>query len=729
MVTDLHADSGAIDTFVRSLFRYADPGTFISLRAFDQKRRDVPPVLIRPIAINGSYEITAKMAADAAEYCAQQAAPSVFAPPICTFTNPEHARGIDLANGLTLSVELDDVDPDAARAKLEGLIGPATMVVLSGSDWIDETTGEVKPKTHIHWRLSEPTRDHDDHEKLRQARTLASLLVGADPTAKPVVHPLRWPGSWNRKGRPRIATIAIHDEGAEINLTDALDALEGAVEAAGWAKAEMPVSGTPEAPIADLRSAVSYIPNLGTDVHYDEWVRLGYACHRATGGGQEGFDLWDSWSRISDKYEPRETETVWRRIAAALAGKAPPRTIGAGTIFYLAGLHGWTRPNPFASKSAGQQSASDDGEERTERQAGKKTGLPLVYFSAIEPNLDCADFVEGVLIDGGMSVVYGESNCGKTFFMTDLGVHIAMGKVWRGKEVELGGVIYCALEGSHGISNRIAAFRTHHSLGPLELPFAVIPVAINMLDPDADTPRLIEAIGEAATEMLVPIKLVVIDTLSRAMAGGNENAPDDMGALVTNTDKVRQATGAHVAFVHHSGKDAAKGARGHSLLRAATDTEIEVARDSKDSPSIARVTKQRELEIEGEFAFRLEVVELGKNRRGKAVTSCAVVAIDQQSGQSGQSGTKPMRVPPNAGVALRALHLAMEKKGAWLPEIAEYPAKTWAVCEEAWRGEFYQLNGANGDANRKGFQRGRDILSARTIITSRNGFVWLVRKN
>ena len=78
-----------------------------------------------------------------------------------------------------------------------------------------------------------------------------------------------------------------------------------------------------------------------------------------------------------------------------------------------------------------------------------------------------------------------------------------------------------------------------------------------------------------------------------------------MGALVCNTDRVREATGAHVNYVHHTGKDTAKGSRGHSLLVAATDTEIEVARVNKESPSTARVTKQRDLPLEGEWAFNL----------------------------------------------------------------------------------------------------------------------------
>lgn len=262
-----------------------------------------------------------------------------------------------------------------------------------------------------------------------------------------------------------------------------------------------------------------------------------------------------------------------------------------------------------------------------EAEKARSKTLPLIYFEDITVNLDAADFVEGVISEGAMSVVYGESNCGKTFFMSDLALHIAAGMPWNGRAVEQGGVIYCALEGSHGISNRVAAFRQHHGLEDATLPFAIIPVSINLLDPTADTAKLIEAVQEAAKKMAMPVKLVVLDTLSRALSGGNENAPDDMGALVNSIDKIRQVTGAHVCGIHHSGKDAAKGARGHSLLRAATDTEIEISRADPQSPSVAVVKKQREMEIEGTWAFNLQTVELGLNRRSKPVTSCVVVPL------------------------------------------------------------------------------------------------------
>jgi hypothetical protein len=303
-------------------------------------------------------------------------------------------------------------------------------------------------------------------------------------------------------------------------------------------------------------------------------------------------------------------------------------------------------------------------------------GLPLVYFTDINANLDAADFVEGLLTEGGMSVTYGESNCGKTFFMTDLALHVAAGMEWNGRAVEEGGVIYCALEGSHGISNRVTAWRKHHQMEGVITPFAIIPISINLLDPAADTERLIQAITKAQQEMEKPVRLVVLDTLSRALAGGNENAPDDMGALVANIDRVRQATGAHVNGVHHSGKDTAKGARGHSLLRAATDTEIEITRANKDSPSIATVKKQRDLEIEGEWIFKLTTIELGRNRRNKPVTSCIITPADPEEAKPTGPKLNMWEV-----MALQALKDAIGERGEMgfgnLPRVKMVPVDTW----------------------------------------------------
>ena len=112
----------------------------------------------------------------------------------------------------------------------------------------------------------------------------------------------------------------------------------------------------------------------------------------------------------------------------------------------------------------------------------------------------------------------------------------------------------------------------------------VVPEPIDLCRSTADADLLLKRIAELPT-----LSLIVVDTLSRAMSGGNENSPEDMGKFVTNCDRIRIASGAHLMVIHHTGKDDAKGARGHSLLRAAADTEIEVSREQRE-PS--RLTSQ-----------------------------------------------------------------------------------------------------------------------------------------
>lgn len=250
----------------------------------------------------------------------------------------------------------------------------------------------------------------------------------------------------------------------------------------------------------------------------------------------------------------------------------------------------------------------------------------LLAADDIQASLATDDFVEGVLISGAMSVLYGPSNCGKTFFASDLALHVALGWRWRDKEVEQGGVIYIAAEGAHGIKNRVAAFKKHHGLVE-GVPLAVLPSTVNMSDPAGDIDKLVNTV-RLAKNRFGRIALVVVDTLARVMTG-NENTAEDMGALINNCDRLRHVTNAHVMLIHHSGKAKEAGARGSSALRAATDTEIEI--DKHGMTSTATVTKQRELEISGVFHFTLDVVELGTNPRGKSVTSCIVKEVESSA--------------------------------------------------------------------------------------------------
>ena len=351
------------------------------------------------------------------------------------------------------------------------------------------------------------------------------------------------------------------------------------------------------------------------------------------------------------------------------------------------------------------------------------TTLPILYFDDITPQIDAQDFVENLLVRESMAVVYGQSNSGKTFFVSDLALHVAAGKPWNGREIEQGGVLWLAMEGAHGIQNRVTAWRQAHEIGA-SIPFAVVPVALNLLDPDADTQPLIDLVNTATERMGCPIVLIVVDTLSRAMAGGNENAPDDMGAIVSNGTKIQQTTKAALAWIHHSGKDDARGARGHSLLRAATDTEIEIT--AEGAQHVARVTKQREMDCSGEFTFRLKVIELGINKRGKPVTSCVVEGCE--AGHTAGAVPTP-RLKGHTRRALDVLHDLLAESGK--VGYAGVPDGCPSVPDEWWRQRFYDrsVNDEGSEvkqnARRMAFNRAVEELLDKRVVSVNKGRVWV----
>lgn len=346
--------------------------------------------------------------------------------------------------------------------------------------------------------------------------------------------------------------------------------------------------------------------------------------------------------------------------------------------------------------------------------------LPVVYFDQIEPSVDVRDFVQGVLMEQSLAVIYGESNSGKTFLATSLALAVASGMDWFGRRVEQGGVLYLALEGGQGFRNRIHAWRERHDALEAPVLFAAIPAQVNLLDPEADVRRVIDAAKGAAEHMGVGIKLIVVDTLARAMAGGNENAPEDMGALVMNADTIREETGATLLYIHHTGKDAAKGARGHSSLRAAIDTEIEV--DAGDETTrIATIVKQRDMSKGAAVSFTLDVVEIGTNRHGEKVTTCIAVPSEH----AGVKKTRKRQMPGAAQIAFDSLVDTLAQYG--LCGLHGMPDNVPTVAIEAWRARFYARNPDDKqDTKKKAFNRACDYLQGQRMAVVLDGRAWIL---
>ena len=243
------------------------------------------------------------------------------------------------------------------------------------------------------------------------------------------------------------------------------------------------------------------------------------------------------------------------------------------------------------------------------------------------------ELVQGLLTAGDGSVLYGDSNSGKTFFVIDMACAVARGVEWMGRKTEPGMVVYLAAESPASVRSRLQAYQRHHGV---KVPnFAIVQSPIDLFDGEADTNKVIQVIRQLEKQTGQKARLIVGDTLARLSAGANENAGQDMGLVVRRFDRIRTECKAHFCLIHHSGKAAANGARGWSGIRAAVDTELEIT----DSPAgrCCEITKQRDLSTKGQrIGFKLEPVVLGFTKWGAEASSCVVVSADAPAKKTGK---------------------------------------------------------------------------------------------
>jgi RecA/RadA recombinase len=223
--------------------------------------------------------------------------------------------------------------------------------------------------------------------------------------------------------------------------------------------------------------------------------------------------------------------------------------------------------------------------------------------------------IKKVLPKAELVVLYGESGAGKSFLALDLAAAVSRGVDWQELKTLPGRVVYVCAEGAGGFKNRLQAYARDRDTELASLP-AVVPDAPNLLELEhvLDLTRAIVEKGRA--------DLIVIDTLAATTAGGNENSGEDMGKVIAHCKKMHKATGALILLIHHSGKDAAKGARGWSGLKAAADAEIEVTRNG-DFRTV-RLSKMKDGADSIEWTFKLNTVVLGMDDDGDEISSCVI---------------------------------------------------------------------------------------------------------
>jgi hypothetical protein len=326
----------------------------------------------------------------------------------------------------------------------------------------------------------------------------------------------------------------------------------------------------------------------------------------------------------------------------------------------------------------------------------QREGFKLEAWDSIEDE-PVEWLIDGVIPQRSFVALYAPPASFKSFIALDIAECIATGRAFLGNKItKQGAVLYIAGEGHGGIGSRIKALKTHHKT-PVGAPVYFLRRQVNLRSSKTDLQDLVAAIDDLKAIQEINFELIIIDTLARAFGGGNENASEDMGAFITAAGAIQQRYTCGLLVVHHAGKDATKGLRGHSSLLGAVDTELEIIRIEGAQPpkGILHISKQKD-GVDGQrIGFKMVEVTTGSSGviDFEGASSLAVEPDEEMDTER-----KSIKPPDKTGkgmnqrLALNCLHDSIKKFG----EMQQVDGKrNKCIKLDHWRDEFKARMGSD----------------------------------
>lgn len=437
--------------------------------------------------------------------------------------------------------------------------------------------------------------------------------------------------------------------------------------------------------LADVCDVVAAMPNTiaghGDRNLYVGCVAAGLGAAGAENRPEGEIALRDWAERYEGSIDPEDIESTIDSIK-------PPYRSGWRQLLEHAELEG-VDISPWQSAVA-QDAFEADGEPPPPQVARRKR-YEAQQIGAISTG-NSPEVVKGYVGVGEFVAIIGAASSGKTTAVSMIAVAIATGEDCFGHQTLQGAVLVIELEGLRGLASRIRAACIAVGVDIHTLPIHAIGDGFSVAV-EADRRELLEAIITLQKSLVVPLRLIVLDTMARAAAGLDENSASDMAVIVRFCDAMREATGAAVILLHHVGLSASERARGSSALRGALDSELLVQRDLETGIGSIRATKMRERELPKPINFRIQSVEIGVDRDGVVITGPVAVAVD--SAAAGM-GTKPLK--GHTLTAMKALTPLLEDRAG--------------VTREVWFAAFESSYPGSGDikVRRRAFDRAATAL-------------------
>lgn len=403
-------------------------------------------------------------------------------------------------------------------------------------------------------------------------------------------------------------------------ITDLLDDLRQRLPAASKVITEGAGSDVSQAsltgPLSAVAAAVTAIPN--TSNHFpsrESYLQLGYAIKAALPLDEPAaFDLFSDWcARWTDgTNEPDVVAADWRRMK-------PPYRRGASWLYELAEERG-----EFDRASVWFEPVTDTPDllfPTVSESPMPSDVYPLLSLEEIMRRPPPVYLIDRHIPKVSLGFLYSRPGAGKTFLALDsaLAIAAALG-TWHGDAINADPeavVLYIVSEGAYGFRNRVLAWMKARSIDAPPARFLVIEKTINFMVAE-DIDRLLRTVRATGRKLA----LVVVDTVSRAMPGADENLQKEMTLFVHACDRVKDAFGCAVLGVHHAGKSGDM--RGSTVLLGAGDYVFKLERQEGRTIGKLHCEKQKDAPDGWEEPYSFTPVEIGDGQTSLVVDRAEV---------------------------------------------------------------------------------------------------------
>jgi hypothetical protein len=373
------------------------------------------------------------------------------------------------------------------------------------------------------------------------------------------------------------------------------------------------------------------------------------------------------------------------------------------------------------------------------------TRKPSRFKRELFNSLDLGDFrwlAKGLWPQVGVCFLGGPSGSGKSFLSLQWATQICRGLPVLGFKSKQAGVVYIGAEDAGGIRLRMVGLRQES--GTLEGDhLELIGQAPDLTDED-DVADLREVLEQSQAEMAergIRLGLVVIDTMSAATPGADENTAKDVGPVLKALQDLASDLRLLVLMVAHTGHTEGHRLRGWSGLRANADGLIMLDERQSGAPGKITVVKAKNGQDGQTFGYELRPITLGFDEDGDLITTCVIEERDPPA--ESRSGRKPTKAEATGKMVMTAFGRVLEDRActihapgangvkgvkiddlrAMAYQIGVGPADP-EVPADADDAEKRRLTRKWHDQRKTDFKRGLDFLLQNQTLRTERGFLW-----